>query len=619
MITRGYGFYKSNVDVHKFEDHAMDCFGLYNITYLSIGGNTSTTEEYQQFICVGINSKITAATISGLEGYIKVDGISYNLTYFPESGVNYNGQLWFAMGGTSETNGDLNIKNIAGKEIELMLRVNQVELSDHYILNSNSRDELRKILVLHNNDLSGITLEFTDNVTDLNEYFSDGFLDTVNLVNAPKCIIGKNITSVKRMFENTKITRIDDSLLDGLPNITDASNLFYSCRNITNIPGGLFKNCRKITNMSGSFGNCVRLTSIPEGLFSGLTEVTSFNKCFLDCRVIEFIPENIFDDCINAVDFSSCFSGMTSIKSVRNIFKNNINAKNFASIFHMSSSDGHTPQLSDISKLTFSNTKAINFNYAFSGTPITNVHKNLFQGKGKDFSNVFYRCENLISVDDHTFDLCDISSSESAFYCCSKLERVKNNLFKSSSSEKVDISGMFKECQNLADISGTRFQISAQCNVNSIFSECSNLTTIPDNLIEDTPNIIDIDYAFSDCSSLSSVPENLFDTQTYRRLRFTGVFLRAGITTIPEKLFKSNLDYYYCAFMFSSCDKLTTIPFNLFDNVSETIDCVDWMFDNCANITSKVPELWKMTSYGQGCYSGCAKAENYADIPSDWK
>ena len=71
---------------------------------------------------------------------------------------------------------------------------------------------------------------------------------------------------------------------------------------------------------------------------------------------------------------------------------------------------------------------------------------------------------------------------------------------------------------------------------------------------------------------------------------------------------------------FAGCDSITNIPEGFWDNCPNVTD-VRGLFRNCTGITGRVPELWKIeriTEY-EGCFEGCINAENYDDIPDDWK
>ena len=98
--------------------------------------------------------------------------------------------------------------------------------------------------------------------------------------------------------------------------VTNFSNCFYLCPNLTSIPENLFTNNTAVTNFTNCFYYCTGLTgSIPENLFSNNTKVTDFSYCFSNCTGLTgSIPENLFANNTAVTNFTNCFnrcSGLT--------------------------------------------------------------------------------------------------------------------------------------------------------------------------------------------------------------------------------------------------------------------------------------------------------------------
>ena len=66
--------------------------------------------------------------------------------------------------------------------------------------------------------------------------------------------------------------------------LTDFSNCFGNCSELTSIPSNLFANNPEVTDFSYCFSNCRGLTSIPSNLFANNTKVTNFSYCLQYCR-----------------------------------------------------------------------------------------------------------------------------------------------------------------------------------------------------------------------------------------------------------------------------------------------------------------------------------------------
>ena len=82
------------------------------------------------------------------------------------------------------------------------------------------------------------------------------------------------------------------------------------------------------------------------------------------------------------------------------------------------------------------------------------------------------------------------------------------------------------------------------------------LTSIPENLFKNNINLIDISNVFMGCTGLKSIPENLFKNNinlTDMSDVFNGC---TGLTNISENLFKNNVKVIDCICTFSSCIRL---------------------------------------------------------------
>ena len=88
--------------------------------------------------------------------------------------------------------------------------------------------------------------------------------------------------------------------------LTDFSNCFGNCSELTSIPSNLFANNPEVTDFSYCFSNCRGLTSIPSNLFANNPEVTNFRYCFYNCRGLTSIPSNLFANNTKVTNFSYC-------------------------------------------------------------------------------------------------------------------------------------------------------------------------------------------------------------------------------------------------------------------------------------------------------------------------
>ena len=126
----------------------------------------------------------------------------------------------------------------------------------------------------------------------------------------------EDITNFSNFFGScSELTSIPENLFAANTAVTDFSYCFYQCSNLTSIPDNLFANNTAVTTFHQCFMGCSGLTgSIPENLFANNTAVTNFSACFLHCRGLTgSIPENLFANCPNVTTINQCFMGCSGL------------------------------------------------------------------------------------------------------------------------------------------------------------------------------------------------------------------------------------------------------------------------------------------------------------------
>ena len=128
--------------------------------------------------------------------------------------------------------------------------------------------------------------------------------------------------------------------------------------------------------------------------------------------------------------------------------------------------------------------------------------------------------------------------------------------------------------------------------VMSTFNMCNNITSIPEGLFKNNLNITSFSRIFYGCTGLTNIPEGLFKNNI-NATNFEYAFIGCtGLTSIPEGLFKNNVNAINFENIFASCTGLTSIPEGLFKNNVNTTN-FGWTFARCTNITSIPEELFK--------------------------
>ena len=169
------------------------------------------------------------------------------------------------------------------------------------------------------------------------------------------------------------------------------------------------------------------------------------------------------------------------------------------------------------------------------------------------------------------------------------------------------------------------FDKKVRSTVMSRFEYCKGLTSIPEGLFKNNVNAISFEQAFASCTGLTSIPEGLFknnvNVKDFKRT-FQGC---KGLTSIPEGVFKNNVNAISFYITFGSCEGLTSIPEGLF-KYNTNVNDFKGTFRYCSrltNIPDKIIEYAKQVEQGVGTAKGifhdCTSASNYNSLPSYMK
>ena len=96
--------------------------------------------------------------------------------------------------------------------------------------------------------------------------------------------------------------------------------------------------------------------------------------------------------------------------------------------------------------------------------------------------------------------------------------------------------------------------------VMSKFRRNDSIVSIPEGLFKNNVNIVSFDRVFYNCTGLTNIPEGLFKNNV-NVTNFGSVFSNcSGLTSIPEGLFKNNVNVINFVETFRGCTGLTGIP-----------------------------------------------------------
>ena len=137
--------------------------------------------------------------------------------------------------------------------------------------------------------------------------------------------------------------------------------------------------------------------------------------------------------------------------------------------------------------------------------------------------------------------------------------------------------------------------------VMSKFGSNNSIVSIPEGLFKNNVNITSFGSVFFRNTAITSIPEGLFKNNV-NVTEFGSVFSNcSGLTSIPEGLFKNNVNVTNFGSVFSNCSGLTSIPEGLFKN-NVNVKSFGSVFSNCSGLTSIPEGLFKnnvnVTNFG---------------------
>ena len=183
------------------------------------------------------------------------------------------------------------------------------------------------------------------------------------------------------------------------------------------------------------------------------------------------------------------------------------------------------------------------------------------------------------------------------------LEKNEENIIQISNVSKIyepepDRIPITYDNSKFTEIPEWLFSKKVTSTVMSKFRSNNSIVSIPEGLFKNNVNIVSFDRAFYGCTGLTNIPEGLFKNNVNVTTFSETFYGCTGITNIPEGLFKNNVNVSSFRGTFDSCTGLTSIP--------ETI----------VEFAKKVKEKGGNTYY---MFVGCTSASNYASIPNYMK
>ena len=383
-----------------------------------------------------------------------------------------------------------------------------------------------------------------------------------------------------------------------------------------------------VTNMCRMFNNCSSLKKIILGDNFVTSNVTNMDSMFYNCSSLQELDVSGFDTS-NVTTMEDLFYDCYDLLSIDVSGFDTSKVINMSGMFH----GCHSVTELDVRHFDTSNVEDMGASYSADDTNT---------GSGGSPGGMFSECYNLTSLDLSSFDTSNVISMDSMFRSCSKLSNIilgpnwdtsnvtdmtcmfesceiddiffRNVITGFDFSNTIYLDAMFKDCDQLINVSLDGLKIPKAIKLSQMFSNCTNMVTFDFGDIDisnvkymgvffaycsnlqvinfrniDTSNVVSMSYEFSGCSSLTNLDLSQLNT--------------SKVTSMDS--------------MFSECSSLYELDLSTF-NTSNVTNMAD-MFRECGGLTnlnvagldtSKVSNMSRMFEY-------CESLSSLSLVPFD--
>ena len=303
-----------------------------------------------------------------------------------------------------------------------------------------------------------------------------------------------NVTNMLAMFGRTSLTSLDVTHFN-TANVKDMTSMFYACRGLTSLDVTNF-NTANVTSMRDMFCNCDKLTSLDVTNFN-TAKVTDMSNMFYGCHNLKeiYVSDKFVTDAVtNSYQmFALCESLSGDIEWTSDKATDKTYAKTDGGYFRDKAYDNRPwvkyADGTQTFRCGYKKTLGENEYELNSGEelPKWNTHNSKISKVVFEASFANARPTNCYAWFQNFENLKQIEGIE--------------NL---NTANVTDMSYMFKNCSNLAELDVTHFNTAKVTTMTGMFSGCSNLTEL-DLTHFNTENVTNMWLMFYGCESLTTI------------------------------------------------------------------------------------------------------------------
>ena len=345
-----------------------------------------------------------------------------------------------------------------------------------------------------------------------------------------KIVLNSNASGMFASFAN--LTEIDFGHGLDTSKVTNMRSMFYDCGSLTSLDLSGF-DTSNVTNMQGMFSSCSSLSELDLSGFD-TSKVTDMARMFSSCGSLSKLDLSGFDSS-NVGNMEDIFYGCSSLKNLtcsdrKILAKYSASAASLSTDVHVMARTfyasgreeecfwGQTQyKRKDVKTLTFQSSlscvpsSAWDVSEAGDGSVLAWMdNSNLYVASDGEIapnshaSWIFQNFVNLKAIDfGNCFVTSNVTDMSNMFSYCSSLTELDLSNF--DTSNVTDMRGMFDNCGNLTSLDLSNFDTSNVTDMNSMFYYCQSLTSLDLSGFETPPYVRSIYRMFKGCDKLKNL------------------------------------------------------------------------------------------------------------------
>ena len=391
--------------------------------------------------------------------------------------------------------------------------------------------------------IEGIENLNTENVTSMRDMFRG--CSSLTSLDVTHFNTG-NVTSMVKMFSNCfQLAELDVTHFN-TANVENMSNMFRGCSSLTSLDVTHF-NTENVTNMSSMFSECIGLISLDVTHFN-TANVENMSNMFYICSSLTSLDVTNFNT-EKVTSMYGMFRGCTGLISLDVTHFNTANVTNMSYMFfgcnklkEIYVSDKFVTDAVTKSQDMFSGCNSLSGDIDWSDKAVDKTYAKIDGGyfRDKAYDNrpwvkyadgtLTFRCGYKKTLGENEYEL---NSGEELPKWNTHNSKISKVVFEASfanarptncyawfrnfenlkqiegienlnTANVTDMSYMFKNCSNLAELDVTHFNTAKVTTMNGMFCGCSNLTEL-DLTHFNTENVTNMWIMFDGCSALTTI------------------------------------------------------------------------------------------------------------------